>query len=83
MNTPDTTKLVADPKRTKLVRIKALADIRLSDGKILKPGEIAEVSESDAAEFCSHPKAEGHYAFSGTRPESEVARHSMQRASRL
>lgn len=68
---------------SKMVKIRAVRDIRLANGTVLKPGQEAKVTEDEAVMFCEHPKADGHFAFSGERPTSEIARHKMVRAERL
>jgi hypothetical protein len=83
MQPPKETHMAAAPKTTKLVKIKALRDIRLTDGSTVLPGQVVEVPEADAKEFCDLPTAPAHYAFSGERPQSEVVRHDHKRAVRL
>lgn len=71
------------PAKTRMVKIRAVRDIRLASGDVLKPGQTAVVPSEEAELLCDHPKVKGHYAFSGERPTSEVERHVMVRAERL
>jgi hypothetical protein len=86
MQTPQTetkteTKMVADPKRTKLIRIRAKRECLLKGGITLMPGQEADVSEEEAQEFTkSH---EGMYNFSGERDNSDATRAVIQRAERV
>ena len=93
MNEPKETKMVAGQKpTTKMVKIQALRDIRIDrpgpDGKTqhlnVKRGEVVEVTESEAKEFCDKI-FKAHYAFSGERYETdgEVRKHHIVRAKRL
>jgi hypothetical protein len=75
------TKLVSDPKRTKMIKIRAKRDIRLKDDTMVAAGKEVLVTEEEAAEFTkSH---EGMYAFSGERENQDAPRHVIQRAERV
>lgn len=58
--------------RTPKVKIKAIRDINISEEpgemKVLKPGEIGEVTQAQAVEFCDR-KFRGNYPYSGERYE--------------
>lgn len=64
----------------KMVRIKLLHPCTVG-GEIYEPGTVLEVPESEANQLCKH--REGHFKFSGERPDSEVERHNMTRAEKV
>jgi hypothetical protein len=69
--------VAASDKKAKMVKIKALRDIRV-DGKMVKPGEVVEVSSEEAQDFCK--KYQGAFGFSGERPNNETVRQVFSRA---
>lgn len=78
---PKETNLVADPKRTKLVKIRAKQTLIVSATRTLKPGEVAEVPEADAEQFCK--TIVGHYDFGGERSVETSTKHNLVRAERV
>lgn len=83
MNPPNqqTQMTAPDKSKQKMVKIQAVYPIRLGDhwdekvkgvvpGKEIKPGEIVEVTEEEAQQFCDH-KASAYYAFRGDREMSD------------
>jgi len=75
------TKLVADPKRVKMVRIRAKRDVLLSTGAMLLVGKEAEVSEEEAEQLSKIH--EGTFNFGGERDTVEATRHQIQRVERI
>lgn len=78
------TKMVApqSPGKVRLVKIKALQMIRVSDTVQVAPGKTAEVSEEIAAEFCDKV-FQGCYDFGGERITPTATRHRVVRAVRV
>lgn len=81
-----TSQLVATPAGVpRLVKVRALQPIRPSGQQnIYAPGEIVEVTEEDAKEFCDRVFV-GNYGMSGMFPEqqAEAIRHRIKRAERV
>lgn len=64
----NTTNMTAPTPR--LVKIRALKPIRTAEGVHLEPGQVGEVTEEWAKEFCDR-KFRGSYRFSGERRGSK------------
>lgn len=90
MTAPDsqaTQMQAAAPKSPKLVKIRALSAILVTQGheKVsVAPGQIVEVSEEEAKEFADRVFTNG-FSFAGEHSESfaEANRHRLKRAERL
>lgn len=80
-------RLVAAPKTTKMVKVRAIRDFRHGPGlererKVAIPGQEVEVTEEEAKNLCDKTY-EGSHAFYGERQQSEVQRHVIRRAERV
>lgn len=84
---PATTQMNNPPKaQAKLVKIKAIQPIRFGpkdDPKIITPGQTAEVSEEDAAEFCDKKFDMGYKDKFGSSEKRDAVKHIVTRAERV
>lgn len=85
-NETTTTKMIApEGPKTKMVKIRAKSPIRLDRGKdtvSLAEGEVAEVTEAEAKEFCDK-KFDAGFDFGGERSVQTSTRHTIVRAERV
>ncbi len=75
------TEMVADPKRVKMVKVRAKRDFTLPNGTTVLPGKEVEVTEEEAEVLTR--VHQGAYSFSGERENGDATRHQIQKAERV
>lgn len=87
MSSPEQTQMVSAPKtQTKMVKIRAKSPIRImKEGveHVIQPGEVADVSDAEAKEFCDKKIDIGYKNTFGNRHPSDIKKEFVVRAERV
>ena len=81
------TKMTNPPtSQTKMVAIKAIHPIRVGKGedeRVVSPGQVAQVTEAEAHEFCDKKIDLGYKNVFGNRHPSDIQKMIVTRAERV